>query len=41
MIIRHSQRAFVEELDFRSSVGSPPVVITDLGVLARIRAAPS
>ena len=33
VIIRHSKRAFVEELDFRSSVGSPPVVITDLGVL--------
>ena len=33
VIIRQSQKSFVERLDFRSSVGRPPVVITDLGVL--------
>ncbi len=33
VIIRQSTRTFVEKLDFRSSVGRPPVVITDLGVL--------
>ena len=33
MIIRQSPKSFVERLDFRSSVGRPPVVITDLGVL--------
>ncbi len=33
VIIRQSKRTFVEKLDFRSSVGRPPVVITDLGVL--------
>jgi glutaconate CoA-transferase subunit B len=33
VIIRQSPRSFVEKLDFRSSVGRPPVVITDLGVL--------
>jgi glutaconate CoA-transferase, subunit B len=33
VIIRQSPRAFVERLDFRSSVGRQPVVITDLGVL--------
>jgi glutaconate CoA-transferase, subunit B len=33
VIIRQSPKSFVERLDFRSSVGRPPVVITDLGVL--------
>ena len=33
VIIRQSTRTFVEKLDFRSSVGRPPVVITDLGAL--------
>ena len=33
VIMRQSTRTFVEKLDFRSSVGPPPVVITDLGVL--------
>jgi glutaconate CoA-transferase subunit B len=33
VIMRQSTRAFVEELDFRSSAGSPSVVITDLGLL--------
>ena len=37
VIIRQSERSFVEEVDFRSSVpgGQPMVVITDLGVLRR------
>jgi glutaconate CoA-transferase, subunit B len=37
VIIRQSQRSFVEHVDFRSSVpgGQPMVVITDLGVLRR------
>jgi glutaconate CoA-transferase subunit B len=33
VIMRQSPRAFVEKLDFRSSAGSPSVVITDLGLL--------
>jgi glutaconate CoA-transferase subunit B len=33
VIMRQSRRAFVEKLDFRSSAGSPSVVITDLGLL--------
>ena len=33
VIMRQSPRAFVENLDFRSSAGSPSVVITDLGLL--------
>jgi len=33
VIMRQSTRTFVDKLDFRSSVGRPPVVITDLGVL--------
>ena len=33
VIMRQSARAFVEELDFRSSAGSPSAVITDLGLL--------
>jgi glutaconate CoA-transferase subunit B len=33
VIMRQSTRAFVEELDFRSSAGSPSAVITDLGLL--------
>jgi glutaconate CoA-transferase, subunit B len=33
VIMRQSPRAFVGEFDFRSSAGSPSVVITDLGLL--------
>jgi glutaconate CoA-transferase subunit B len=35
VVLRHSRRAFVERLDFRTSVpgGGPVAVITDLGVL--------
>jgi glutaconate CoA-transferase subunit B len=33
VIMRQSPRAFVDKLDFRSSAGSPSVVITDLGLL--------
>ena len=37
VVLRHSRRAFVEQLDFRTSVPGPGpiVVITDLGVLER------
>jgi glutaconate CoA-transferase, subunit B len=37
VVLRHSRRAFVEEVDFRTSVPGPgpTVVITDLGVLER------
>lgn len=33
VIVRQSRRTFVERLDFHTSVGSPRVVITDLGLL--------
>ena len=33
VIVPHSQRTFVERLDFRTTVGAPSAVITDLGVL--------
>jgi glutaconate CoA-transferase subunit B len=40
VVLRHSRRAFVDRLDFRTSVPGrgPTVVITDLGTLERVAA---
>jgi glutaconate CoA-transferase subunit B len=42
VVLRHNRRAFVERVDFRTSVPGPgpTVVITDLGVLERSAAGP-